>query len=95
MHEQQQQMEPQQMQMHGHPQQMGMQQPQQVVLPHSQHQQMPMVQQMQMSHPHSQQMVSERQPTPQMMYAPPSSSVGVVSVPLQEHNEQVISKTWL
>ncbi|ETN81500.1 hypothetical protein NECAME_08468, partial [Necator americanus] len=75
---------------HLHPQsiqQMGMQQAQQVVLPHSQHQQMPMVQQIQMGHQQpSQQMVSERQPTPQMMYAPTSGAVSVV--PIQDHNEQ-------
>ncbi|KAL6732250.1 hypothetical protein Aduo_003028 [Ancylostoma duodenale] len=92
MHEQQQQQmeqQQQQMQMHPHSQQMGMQQPQQVVLPHSQHQQMPMVQQIQMGHQqHTQQMVSERQPTSQMMYAPTSGAVSVVSVPIQEHNEQ-------
>ncbi|KAK6038311.1 hypothetical protein COOONC_24185 [Cooperia oncophora] len=86
------QMEHQQLQMHPHPQ-MGMQQPQQIVHSHSQHQQMPMVsQQMTISHQqHAQQIPPEqRQTTSQgMMYAQPSGAVSVVSVPIQEHNEQV------
>ncbi|KAK5978613.1 TAFH domain-containing protein [Trichostrongylus colubriformis] len=91
MHEAPAQMEHQQMQMHPHPQ-MGMQQSQQIVHSHSQHQQMPMVsQQMPMGHQqHAQQIPSEqRQTTSQgMMYAPTSAAVHVVSVPIQEHNEQ-------
>uniref|UniRef100_A0A7I4XX57 TAFH domain-containing protein n=1 Tax=Haemonchus contortus TaxID=6289 RepID=A0A7I4XX57_HAECO len=92
MHEAPAQMEHQQIQMHPHPQ-MGMQQPQQIVHQHSQHQQMPMVsQQMPIGHQqHAQQIPPEqRQATSQgMMYAPTSGAVNVVSVPIQEHNEQV------
>ncbi|WKX92281.1 hypothetical protein Q1695_010369 [Nippostrongylus brasiliensis] len=93
MHEPSNQMEQKPMQMHAHSQ-MGMQQsqPQQIVLPHSQHQQMPMVsQQIPMGHQlHQQQQVqAEHQQTSQgMMYAPQSQSVSVVSVPMQEHQEQ-------
>ncbi|KJH42744.1 hypothetical protein DICVIV_11268 [Dictyocaulus viviparus] len=73
-------------QLHPHQQQMGMQQSHQVILPHSQHQLPIVAQQGQLGQ--QQQLIPERQPPPQMIYAPTSGSVSVMSVPIQDHSDQ-------